>query len=376
MLEALGPEANMFIISISSKIQGILENAKSCDPMIFATFLEIALLQPAKFDFAPEMIAMIAKATNMLTIGAIYLEHRINADWDTDLLSAKSSSTVPIDEQHWLHLSDIYNSLAEYDVVSSIFADKMRTDSRLAEAIELKANGKYEEAQQLLLEVIDRRVQVEHYYAYICYYECFLEMGMWSELSKNVQNQLDDFEELWTDDYNTAFLLPNLMQSELQLILQNKSQSDDFLRILESWTADPVKSEYMKRVFCEELMMLHIASRDFLQARVYGEAYLRAFQMDWAIISSMNNKLRLKNLLNAQKVAEIDHYASLLIDNFSEASVAKLNSRWERCSIGDSESLRFWNCVLAYRSYIGHLIQDMLGNVNSEYTSCMYLVPL
>ncbi|XP_055377945.1 DNA-dependent protein kinase catalytic subunit-like [Condylostylus longicornis] len=369
LVKVLGPECNQFVTSVGYKIQNILNGSRNCDPVVFSTFLEMALLKAEEFNFKPETVSTIAKACNMQTIGAIYLENRINIDFEESESgpSTKSGSIITNCERHWLELSEIYNSLAEYDIVTAIFTHKVDADPRLGEAIELKTAGRYKEAQELLLKIIERRQLVEQNFSYNSFYECFEELGDWSMLSKAIQQQLDDFDELWTDDFNTNYYLPKLIKAELQLILKSESHSTEFLEILQNWMkSDEVKANHIKQVFCEELMMLQIANANYRQARVHCEDYLKKFLLHWGVMSSHYDKLRHENILNSQKVAEIDYYASLLLEQFDEKVIDLLKNKWDGCKIDKSDSLRYWNCVLGYRAYVADLFIVNLENLSSE----------
>ena len=224
--------------------------------------------------------------------------------------------------------------------------------------------NRYLEAQELLLEVINQQNLLEQNYSYNCYYECFVELGDWSLLSQAIHKQIDDYEELWSDEYNMKFCLPKLMQAEVNLTLQGNNGTEKFLRILESWMGDPVKADYLKTSFCEELMMLHIANQDYLQARVYCENHINKFLIEWGIISSHYQKLREQTLLNTHKVIEIDQYALLLIKYIDENILTVLVKKWTNYEVDKSNSLRLWNSVLQYRAFISTLVSENLRKVN------------
>lgn len=289
IIESKQCDSGEFLGQIDKIFNHILGSSPTCDSSIFSALLEVSLLKPAAFNLPPDQVAKVAKMSKNLTLGALYLENRLIADWDDEI-------AMTAEPAHWLQLADIYSSLKEYEVVSSIFVDKLRTDPRLANAIELRANGRADEAQVLLVEVIGRNVHTEHYYAYNCYYECSIELSDWSHVTEAINNEIDSLEELWSDNYNLNFLLPKLMHAKVQLLLEGETESRAFLRTITEWMMIPDKAEHMKNEFCEELMMLSIANKDFRQCRVLYENYLKKFLREWSITGSYCAKTKLDNL--------------------------------------------------------------------------------
>ncbi|XP_055921547.1 DNA-dependent protein kinase catalytic subunit-like isoform X2 [Eupeodes corollae] len=348
ILEARECDASEFLEQINNIFKNILSNSRMCDSTIFSSLLEVSLLKPNAFNLPPDQVAKFAKESKNLTLGALYLEKRLISDWDHEI-------AVTLEPAHWLQLADIYSSLKEYEVVSSIFADKLRTDPRLSNAIELRANGRADEAQTLLVEVIGRNVHMEHYYAYNCYYECSIELSDWSHVTEAINNEIDDLEELWTDSYNLNFLLPKLMHAKIQLLLEGDLESRSFLRNISEWMLATDRAKLMKNEFSEELMMLSIVTKDFRQCRVLYENFVKNFLWEWNITGSFCTKTKLESLLRAQRVSEIDFYAQTFIKGFDEYSTEEVCRRWNSCSIDPTESLRMWNTLVGYRKYIAAL---------------------
>ncbi|XP_055842749.1 DNA-dependent protein kinase catalytic subunit-like [Episyrphus balteatus] len=359
ILEARECNSAEFLQKIDEIFKQILIDSTTCDSTIFSALLEVSLVKPGAFNLPPDQVARVAKESKNLTLGALYLENRLISDWEHEIAET-------LEPAHWLQLADIYSSLKEYEVVSSIFADKLRTDPRLATAIELRANGRSDEAQTLLVEVIGRNVHMEHYYAYNCYYECSIELSDWSHVTEAINNEIDDLEELWTDKYNLNFLLPKLMHAKIQLLLEGDAESKAFLRTISQWMSISQKANHMKNEFCEELMMLSIVTKDYRQCRVLYENYLKKFLREWSITGSFCTKTKLDSLLGAQRVAEIDLYAQKFLNGFDEYCSDEVCKRWNSCNIDPTESLRMWNTIVGYRKYIAALASKTMQDEQIE----------
>lgn len=152
----LGALSKQFLISTSDYIQRIFGHTKHCDPIVFSTLMELALVHPTHFDFPVDLVGSLAISNQNLALAICYLERRLHIDWDTDgpPTTIKSSDpNIQIEQQHWLKLIDLYRALAENDVVSGIFADKLNMVGKIPTAISLELNGDLEQAHQLFREV-------------------------------------------------------------------------------------------------------------------------------------------------------------------------------------------------------------------------------
>lgn len=153
----LGALSKSFLISTADYIQRIFGRTKHCDPVVFSTLMELALIHPTHFDLPVDLVGSLAISNQNLALAICYLERRLHIDWETDgpPTTVKSSDpNIQIEHQHWLKLIDLYRALAENDVVSGIFADKLNMVGKIPAAISLELNGDLEQAQQLFREVL------------------------------------------------------------------------------------------------------------------------------------------------------------------------------------------------------------------------------
>lgn len=368
----LAEYSSQFIVSASEFIQTIMTNSKYCEPLVFATLMEIALSNPKKFYLPPHIVSTFSNTSNMMAIGILYLENRIAADLfdasntvetTSSCASKRSNSTITDEQQHWLKLGEMYRALGEHDIVAAIFAEKMPdVNANMATAIECELRNDYSSACSHYWNIINRECQVEQDFAYQSYYNCLAQMGDWTGLMESVERQIDSVEEIWTDDWNMENVLPHLMQTKLRDILAGESRSIDFLRELESWTQTPDRRQYIMLNFGEELMMFHIANQNYRQARVHSEERVRAFIAEWSHLNVLSSKVRSQKLLNIRNVAEMNSYAQMLLANMPydrHESIGNLVVRWSQSKPNPCDSTLLWDTLIAYRTFVCTLINRM-----------------
>lgn len=367
IIKELKFEPNQFVQKVSFNIEKILSSTKYCEPVLFGALMELTRIKPELFNISADVIALVAKASNMMTSGLLYLENRLNCDLNDEKNLSKISSTS-LDEEsiHWSKLSEIYHKLSEYDVVAGIFADKLKSNPALTQGLQLETEGDFLGAQKEYLKIINSVDSIEKDFSYECYYNCFIYMSSWSDLSKTVQSQINDLDEMWTDDWNQEHLLPLLIKSELRLILSGETGGREFLEILETWLRNPNRSDYIKMNFGEDLMILQMANQKYFESRVSCEKFLTLFLSEWGCLNVLSNKLRTSKLLNARKIAEIYKYSDILMNKLNQYEIIELTANWCKSEPKESDSMFLWDSLIAYRRFFSDSIKELFGPRNNE----------
>lgn len=355
IVKKLGTDSESFIQKVSFNIEKILSSTKYCEPVFFGALMELTRIKPESFNISPDIIAVVSKASNMMTSGLLYLENRLNCDLDDESFSKVSSSNVDQESVHWTRLSEIYHKLSEYDVVAGIFSDKLKSNPALTQGLQLETEGDFLGAQQKYLAIINGCETIEKDFSYECYYNCFIYMSSWSDLTTIVRAQTNNLEEMWTDDWNQEHLLPLLMKSELRLILSGESEGREFLDLLEQWLQNPERSNYIKMNFGEDLMILQMANQKYFESRVSCEKFLTLFLSEWGCLNVLSNKLRTSKLLNARKVAEIYKYSDILMNRLGDSEIIELTNHWRKSEPKESDSMFLWDSLIAYRTFFSEL---------------------
>lgn len=370
--EELGPDNRIFMISISECICDIFGETKTTDSVLFSALIEIALTNPTVFNIDSDTLSTISTRNNMMANGILLLESHLNEKFATERLHRSSTMSLDKECQHWLKLVNMYYALSEYDIAASIFADKLETDRRLPKAIEYESNGDYPSAHELYAKIVaeanDSRA-VESDFAYQSYYNCYVNMGRWSDLDITIADQIEHDEEFWNDNWNQKNLLPHYVSSKLRLLLSGAATNLDFVNNMQQWLRTTDRADYIKLHFAEELMMLHIANEDYLQARLYSEKYFDRFLNDWQNISVLSDKMRINKILDLRKVAEINKYSELLLStDINRTVLQEFVGRWNGTQMQKTDSLKMWDSLICYRRFICALVAKSIDRNDSIST--------
>lgn len=306
-----------------------------------------------------------------MAIGIMYLENRILLDLidENGGTSSNGSSSAPkrttshitSEQLHWLKLAEMYRALNEYDIVSSIFSDKMPSvRPEIPKAIECELNNDFIKASEYYRTVINQQCKFEQDFAFQSYFNCLAQMSDWSTLDHSIQQQIQSLDELWTDEWNQENLLPHLMQIKLRETLDGSTDNTEFLHQLDTWTQIPERSQYIMLNFGEELMMFYIANRNYRRAKFHSEERIRAFIAEWSHLNVLSNKVRASKLLTIRNVAEMNNYAELLLLTDEQPRrqnlVETLKLRWTQSKPNACDATLLWDTLITYRTYVCALI--------------------
>lgn len=370
IVNEIGTEQRSFLLTMNDCIKTIFMKTKNYDSVLFTTLIEIALQHPDAFNFQPDVLATISNANSTMAMGILFMESRLNLNCSTERrVHPSSENSIDNETEHWVKLADMYYNLSEYDIVADIFADKLRKDAKLTQAIELEAHGDFSRAIDLYTDIIREyddadRTPPEVVFAYQSIYNCYMNMGMWEKLLKHVEDQLKDndgqtmdielYEQLWTEDWNMEHLLPHYIRCELRTTLNQQKAEQSFIDNMEAWLRNKDREAHIKHNFAEELMMLKIADNmNFLEARVYSEEHILRFLSEWNNLNVLSDKVRANKILNIRNVAEIHRYSDWFVADVLDSRIlTKLTNRWQNIHIHSSDSISMWDSLIAYRNYI------------------------
>ncbi|XP_059610251.1 DNA-dependent protein kinase catalytic subunit-like [Phlebotomus argentipes] len=358
--------------SVSLHINEILNTSKNCESIIFATLMEVALSDPTLFNFSPDIVAISSIASNMVPSATLYIESCLN------ILSSDPSITSHGSQENlmpnmWLKLAELYQSISENDMVSSIFSDKLLTNPDLSRAIDCQSRGDLIAAQKIFIGLVASGGQkIEYDFCYESLYNCYEKMGKWSELAKIGKDQVDSWEELWTNEWDHENLLPCLIKANMRLMLQGKTESKEFIDILEGWLRVPEKANTLRTNYSEEIIMFQIANGDFRSARVQSEQNLSYFLSEWGHLSILSDKLRSEKIFNLRRVAEIHRCIEIILNDEKSERIEKLLKTWKSASPSLNDSLKMWDFLIAYRSYFGGVLKGNAADIDQCITEMKF----
>ncbi|XP_055605401.1 DNA-dependent protein kinase catalytic subunit-like [Uranotaenia lowii] len=351
------------ITPINQSIQQIFSETKSCDSVLFGALIELAMKRPRVFDLSPENLTTVACGANMMTMGVLYLENKLH-EYDFPDESIRSSSWALTSEAlHWIKLAELYHVLNEHDILADIFSDKMDSDPRLKEAIELENCGNFNRARDLYHRMIleNQSRLAEQSFCYQSYFDCYAQMGMWEELIPVLERQVDgSSEDLWLDDWNMENILPKYVHANTRLNLAGDERGRGFIVMLEAWMRAPDRVEHLKSNFGEEITMLQVASGEYSRAKLYSDQVMRQFLDEWSYLDPLSDKLRIKKLLDVRKISEVNGYSHLLSERLQTRALKNLVTVWQNSNPSKADSLLIWDTLLVYRKFVLNKLDTLL----------------
>uniref|UniRef100_A0A182RWW4 non-specific serine/threonine protein kinase n=1 Tax=Anopheles funestus TaxID=62324 RepID=A0A182RWW4_ANOFN len=376
----VGDEWDRFVDRLDGSLHRILESSKTSDPNLFGGLIELTLGKASgKFTLSPRTVAAVAGSSNMLTMGALYLEAKLADGDDFDSEPVRTAGCITSEAEHWLQLSTLYHALHEHSVMVGIFAEKLDCDPKLREAIELEALGRYKSAHrayyELLMRVSQARVE-ERNFCYKSAFNCLVQLGQWDTLLDEIGNQVTNHEQLWSDEWNLENLLPNYVHGNVARVLTGNAAAREFYHILQQWLHVPDRAKHIRTQFGEELTALYISGQEMVRARLFGEQTQRQFLDEWHCAGVLSILVRVDCLLSVRKVVELITYSELLERSTDklEQAIGGLIISWQNAHPALTDSLVTWDTIVAYRKFLLAKLEtkcseqeNMVGNVSILY---------
>lgn len=361
-LAVLDTQQSSFMQAMSENFKYIFSHTKNCESILFNTMIEMALCKGANFDIQPNVLATISNANNTLPLGILYLESKLCSDVIAD-----------VSQLLWTKLASMYYNLSEHDIVADIFNDKLKSNEKLLEAIEMEASCNYASALDLYRHVINKTNDLQIHereadFAYQSYYNCLMHLGQWELLEEQVEQQLEgNYETLWDDDWYLEHLLPHYVRCELRGILNNQCDfvrhtetQVKYIQNMEGWLRHTDRGEHIKQNFAEELMMLQLANGSYLEARVYSEKHFTRFLSEWSNLNVLSENVRSNKILNIRNVAEIHNYCNWLCASNVDSSIFEnLTGRWNSTHIHPFDSISMWDTLISYRRFVNKVANEI-----------------
>uniref|UniRef100_A0A182VQI2 non-specific serine/threonine protein kinase n=1 Tax=Anopheles minimus TaxID=112268 RepID=A0A182VQI2_9DIPT len=376
----VGDDWQRFVDRLDGSLNRILESSKTSDPNLFGGLIELTLgKMSGKFTLSPRTIATVAGSSNMLAMGTLYLEAKLADGDDFDGEPVRTVGSVTSEAEHWLQLSALYYAMHEHSVMVGIFAEKLDSDPRLREAIELEALGRYEAAHraycELVLRISQARVE-ERNFCYKSAFNCLLQLGQWDLLLEEIGNQVTNHEDLWTDDWNLENLMPSYVQGNVILVLAGDAAAREFYEMLQQWLHIPDRAKHIRQQFGEELTALYISGQEMVRARLFGEQTQRQFLDEWHCAGVLSELVRIDCLLSVRKVIELVAYSELLectAESLKQA-IGSLIVSWQNAHPAPTDSLITWDTIVTYRRFMLAKLETKCSDQeeNTGYVSKLY----
>lgn len=355
-----------YLLDISQAVAGIFSNSINGDSVLVATLLSIALKQPQNFHLPLNELTVACKASGNFSLGTLFIEERLNVkEPDGESSSKRPAVNVSINEEsetnHWLKLAELYHCLSEADVVTSILTDKLHVDDRLPVATAKMFEGDYDKAYQIFSGIVEN-VRIGDNFCFNSMFDCLEYMSDWETYTQAANRQIDNYEELWQNDWNQENLLSRIFTGETRLILEDIHKDDEFPRIVEQWMLMQPRASYILQNFSKELAMLTVAGKQFKDARVITDKALKQFLAEWARLDVMADKVREQKLTEIRLIAEIFSSVKLLLSSSNFSTFTTLEELYTRTLPSNTDPIKFWSHLVTYREYFQNLLTDLVAD--------------
>ncbi|KAK5649276.1 hypothetical protein RI129_000305 [Pyrocoelia pectoralis] len=364
-----------FTQSIHSSINNIFNNSTQFATNTIGAFLDIALSYTDTIRLHPNIVTTVSEESGLLSIGSLLLEEYLSSDLDEIVPPAKKSRGVESHQtNHWVKLAKLYKEMNEWDVVSSIFLEKMNCSETVLNAIEAESIGHWRAAQEFYAKVIHEDTS-EHRrdFYYESYFKTFAALGEWDKLSDVIahnvcKNESDDtWKCLWDNDWNQQKLLPWFITSELRNTLSGLNQN--IFSSINDCLKDPEKSMYLKSNFGEELAMLCLLQNDVDTAKYYLNDTITNWLENWSHINHLFVNLRANTIFNLKGAIDIylfTHFiGNMNINNFHSLNDELLKS-WDSVVSDPLDSLLLSETVTVYRNQFISVLEQKLMTFADE----------
>lgn len=363
----------LFFISINEAVMSILRQTKNSDTFFMGTLIEMAMKSKKYLEISPSILVNVSTMNNMMVTGALFLESQLNhllmdkeeQQEEPSVKRQKLDADANSKLNHWSKLIELYYKMNEYEVVLGLFTEKLNLvpeiRKKLTTAIDFEAGGRFSDASLIYQDLIQKnqaRNQNEKEFYYQSFFHCLENLSDWREITKEIRQQFDSYNDVWDDTvpFHKETLLPHLLKSELRMIL-NENTDDEFINILEDWLNDKQKCQYLREVFPEEIVMIHILEEKYAEGCVEAETALRNFADEWSCLEMQDEKI--KCLKSARNLAELNNFINLKRSTTMEKHLKKMYRNWKLSHPKPSDSLVHWGDLVAYRQNFQKLVEDV-----------------
>ncbi|KAJ8958549.1 hypothetical protein NQ314_006388 [Rhamnusium bicolor] len=318
---------DLFLQTVSDSIRFIFNNSTYFNSNLFSTLLDILLRNKDKIQFEPQLLSYVCQQSGLVSVGTLLLEEYLISYDDQPSGSKKGTGTGENTETvYWVKLAELYKELEEWDVVRSIFLEKMNCKDIIQKAIKYESEAQWRNAQELYKQLIETDMSAERKdFYYESYFKCFANLGEWEYLPETINSVVttrdtdNAWDILWDNGWYQQKLLPWYIIAHVKNTLFSQTWPEEFSKDINKCLSCAEKAEYLQTNFSEELCMMWLFKRDIASAKYYLQSYIKNFLGEWQLLNPMFQSLRYNKILKLRNFIEIDQFISTynnLTDDF------------------------------------------------------------
>ncbi|CAH1171231.1 unnamed protein product [Phaedon cochleariae] len=359
----------LFLDTITKAIRSIFTSSTQYHPNLIGALFDILLRHKDRIQFDAQTVAFVAQESGLVSVGTLLLEEYVCA-----CDSLPSSSKMGVGQQdkeavYWVKIAELYRELEEWDMVRTIFVEKMNCKEDVQRAIKFESESKFRDAQYLYKRLIETDLSQERKdFYYDSYFRCFASLGEWEELPKVINSVVEGenpWHQLWDNGWQQQKLLPWYIKSQVRNTLFTQEWNPDFLKDINDCLSDPDKNEYLRGHFSEEICAMWLCQKDVVTANVYLKSCMRSFLDEWQLLNPMFQSLRFHKLLQLQNVIETEDFLNIydnLLDD-PEVSLRKYAQRLQKSSTDVLPTVMLNETRLLYRTQFINLLLEKISGI-------------
>lgn len=279
-----------------------------------------------------------------------------------DPVSLTSSSL-----ESWLQLSKIYKSLADEDVVLSIYTKSLSSLDETKKALERELVGQFEDALALY-ESAYRKIDAkqvklsatESELLEDSRLECMAKMSDWNAIHQNAAAELGDrpVQSLWKRERDRDIYLYAFLHSAL-MVKENRDIAKEFVD--QSLLLSAESKDVLERDFPADLAFLSLDRDDLGKARYYVTKAYHEFMREWSSLPQIATQGRQAKLLRLQRLVEIEEVLDFVSHEYSFTDIKHLErllKSWDRRDPNVRDSIVHWDDISTQRDQMVFKIRD------------------
>nr|CAH7756351.1 unnamed protein product [Callosobruchus chinensis] len=305
-----------FLRSVCKTIETIFETSTHSSRHLFGVLLDI-ILNTSSIRFEPSVVTAASQQCGLPSVGALILEEYLASFDSAPSMSKRKPGQIDGEKELWLKLAELYRELEEWDIMQTIFIEKVDGGTKVKTAIQLESESKYREAQDVYQQIIADSSDDWNDFYWESYLRCFASLADWEKLPQAINLALEDdntWRGLWDDKRCQRKILPWYIDAHVKKGLFSGNFDAEFLANINDGLTDPEKIDYMKMNHCEQLCLMWLTKKDIPTAKLYLDNYYQRFLEDWQHMNPMFQSLRYMKLLNLSNIAESGECMALYND--------------------------------------------------------------
>ncbi|XP_025836118.1 DNA-dependent protein kinase catalytic subunit-like [Agrilus planipennis] len=366
---------NTLTTNLSSKINKILESSTGLVPNLVGALMDFTLSNKNLIQLKPETVSSVALSSSLYSIGSLLLEeYLIHLDF-----SEGSSKRKPGEEseesKYWLKIAELAKEMGDWDVVRSIFLDKIKCNESVVNAITAESTSQWKQAVEYYKSAIetDLSYQRQEFYYESCF-KCLVNLGHWEVLAQQVADfaeseSTDVWQVLWTNENYQKKLLPWYIKAEVNKILEHSNDNHNIVSCLNMSLKDPLQSNVLKTDFGEELAIMFLIANELDTTKQYISCKFNSFLGNWVNINRLFTQQKIDKLLNVRNAVDINNFTKKIekmsIMNYQEC-VDDLISVWGKSNENGPSAILNEVKLLYRQNFIEKLLEKIRDIVMDE----------